>query len=128
MLRSLEHFQANVVLVRVGDGAPAHPRVSAPFGFELAVPGAIRTGAGWIIEAELSDQPRPVSTSSDTAHIDAGTVTDRLLVRNRRPGDRLRPVGLGGSKKLQDVFVDRKVARAERDAVPIITDDAGRIS
>ena len=35
----------------------------------------------------------------------------RLAVRNRRPGDRFRPVGLGGQKKLQDFFVDRKVAR-----------------
>ena len=29
-----------------------------------------------------------------------------LAVRNRRPGDRFQPVGLGGQKKLQDYFVD----------------------
>jgi tRNA(Ile)-lysidine synthase len=50
-----------------------------------------------------------------------------LRVRNRRPGDRLRPVGLGGSKKVQDVLVDRKVSRRDRDAVPIITDADDRI-
>ena len=34
-----------------------------------------------------------------------------LAVRNRRTGDRFRPIGLGGTKKLQDFFVDRKIAR-----------------
>jgi tRNA(Ile)-lysidine synthase len=50
-----------------------------------------------------------------------------LAVRNRRPGDRFRPVGLGGKKKLQDFFVDRKVARRERDAVPLVVDETDRI-
>jgi tRNA(Ile)-lysidine synthase len=39
-----------------------------------------------------------------------------LEVRARRPGDRLA----GRSKKLQDVFVDAKVPRAERDAWPVV--------
>ena len=39
-----------------------------------------------------------------------------LVVRTRRPGDRLA----GRSKKLQDVFVDAKVPRAERDAWPVV--------
>ena len=50
-----------------------------------------------------------------------------LAVRNRRPGDRFRPVGLAGRKKLQDFFVDRKVARHRRDRVPLVVDDADRI-
>ena len=50
-----------------------------------------------------------------------------LVVRNRRPGDRFRPVGVGGRKKLQDFFVDRKIARARRDAVPIVADENDRI-
>lgn len=43
-----------------------------------------------------------------------------LYVRVRRQGDRLRPKGLDGSKSLQDVFVDRKVPRAQRDAYPVV--------
>jgi len=50
-----------------------------------------------------------------------------LAVRNRRPGDRFRPVGLDGQKKLQDFFVDRKIARGTRDAVPLVVDDTDRI-
>ena len=39
-----------------------------------------------------------------------------LEVRTRRPGDRLA----GRAKKLQDVFVDAKVPRAERDDWPVV--------
>jgi tRNA(Ile)-lysidine synthase len=42
-----------------------------------------------------------------------------LEVRTRRPGDRLA----GRSKKLQDVFVDAKVPRAERDSWPVVVRD-----
>jgi tRNA(Ile)-lysidine synthase len=50
-----------------------------------------------------------------------------LSVRNRRPGDRFRPLGLGGRKKLQDFFVDKKVARPLRDLVPLVVDKEDRI-
>jgi tRNA(Ile)-lysidine synthase len=46
------------------------------------------------------------------------------VVRARRPGDRIRPPGMAGSKKLQDYYVDRKVPRRERDGAPVVA--AGR--
>lgn len=42
-----------------------------------------------------------------------------LEVRARRPGDRLK----GRSRKLQDVFVDAKVPRADRDAWPVVVEE-----
>lgn len=44
-----------------------------------------------------------------------------LRVRHRRPGDRV------GSKKLQDLFVDRKVLQEDRDRVPLVCDASGKI-
>lgn len=44
----------------------------------------------------------------------------RLGIRRRRAGDVMRPMGLGGAKKLQDIFVDRKVPRGERAAWPVV--------
>ena len=40
---------------------------------------------------------------------------------------RIQPLGMAGRKKLQDLFIDRKIARRERDYVPIVTDERGRI-
>jgi tRNA(Ile)-lysidine synthase len=59
--------------------------------------------------------------------VDARTLSPGLLVRPRRPGDRLQPLGAPGRKKVQDVFVDRKIPRDDRDREPIVTDEMGRI-
>ena len=49
-------------------------------------------------------------------------------MRSWRFGDRYQPFGLGGrSRKLQDLFVDRKVPRAERARIPLVLDAAGRV-
>lgn len=48
-----------------------------------------------------------------------------LVLRGPRPGDRLRPLGLGGTKKVQDILVDRKVPRRFRWRVPLLVDDVG---
>ena len=46
-----------------------------------------------------------------------------LVVRSRRPGDRLA----GRSRKVQDVLVDAKVPRDERDAWPLIATEDGDV-
>jgi tRNA(Ile)-lysidine synthase len=46
-----------------------------------------------------------------------------LVVRSRRPGDRLA----GRSRKVQDVLVDAKVPRDERDAWPLVTTEEGMV-
>jgi len=50
-----------------------------------------------------------------------------LFVRNRRPGDRFRPLGAPGRRKLQDVLVDRKVPRGDRDRVALVVDADDKI-
>jgi tRNA(Ile)-lysidine synthetase-like protein len=44
----------------------------------------------------------------------------RVILRSWRHGDRIKPMGMAGSKKLQDVFVDEKVPRDLRCHVPVI--------
>jgi tRNA(Ile)-lysidine synthase len=50
-----------------------------------------------------------------------------LAVRSRRPGDKFRPLGAPGRRKLQDFLVDRKVRREDRDTVPLVVDGRDRI-
>jgi tRNA(Ile)-lysidine synthase len=85
--------------------------------------------AGWALEAS---GPIPLAEYQQARHTDevaveAAQLGSGLVVRSRHDGDRLRPLGLGGTKKVQDLFVDRKVRRDQRDRVPIVTDDRGRI-
>lgn len=48
-----------------------------------------------------------------------------ITVRARRPGDRLVPFGMRGRKKLSDLFIDRKVPRSRRAAIPVFEDARG---
>jgi tRNA(Ile)-lysidine synthase len=89
----------------------------------LRVPGLTVFGP-WEVEVleQGGDQTQPTDGRS-CVHI---AVTDGgLKVRNRRKGDRFHPVGMSGSKRLQDFFVDAKVPRWERDAVPLVVASQG---
>ena len=112
------------VVLTTKEAGPAYEALPVE-GVELAVPGDTGVG-GWRIEASVRDGEEPV-TSADRweARMDAGSIRGGLVARRRRPGDRFRPLGAPGEKKLQDVFVDTKVPRRERDSLPVVCDDAG---
>ena len=61
-----------------------------------------------------------IDRADDFAYLDADLLDAPLFVRTRLPGDRISPGGGSGSKKLKDYFIDRKVERSLRDAVPIV--------
>jgi tRNA(Ile)-lysidine synthase len=134
----LERIGHSLVLItRHGGRASAAVPVSNFFRYPLSIPGEVRLPeAGCVVSAEPG-QPRAQSVSGrpgepgrpdrNEAVIRMDRVNGPLAVRNRRPGDRFRPAGLVGRKKLQDYFVDKKVARAERDGVPLVVDEGDRI-
>ena len=52
---------------------------------------------------------------------DADRLSWPLVVRPRRSGDRMRPRGGRGSRKLSDLMIDAKIARGVRGALPVVT-------
>ena len=42
------------------------------------------------------------------------------IIRTRKPGDRIRPFGSTGSRKLQDYLTDRRVPEPFRDRIPLL--------
>ena len=85
----------------------------------MSVPGRARFG-DWELIAELSEavteEPGP-----RLATLDAAALGSRLEGRGWRRGDRIRPLGLDGSKSLQDLFTDHGVPRSERARIPVVT-------
>jgi tRNA(Ile)-lysidine synthase len=77
--------------------------------------------AGLMLKASVSDRPEGSLDGKNRIALDASKVTFPLLVRARKDGDHFYPLGFGKKKKLQDFFVDEKVPRDERLAVPIVT-------
>ncbi len=66
---------------------------------------------GWRFALDME-----IDGAAELAHLDA----DRVIVRGRRPGDRMK--GPRGGK-VQDVFTDAKVPARERDHWPLVTAD-----
>jgi tRNA(Ile)-lysidine synthase len=120
-----------VVLRSEPPGRRALPKgqATSDFWYPLAVPGeAALPEVGAAVSAELLEAgtSAEMSNRGHFAHVRADLVRGGLAVRNRRPGDRLKP-SPAGHRKLQDLLVDRKVPRAERDRIPVVVDLNGRI-
>ncbi len=112
------------------------PAPAADFSYQLEVPGQVMVPeAACAISAATSVVPSGRSAAEvwrlagrrDQAVVEAGRLAGPLSVRNRRPGDSFRPLGLHGRKKLQDLFVDAKIDRFAREITPVIVDSAGQI-
>ena len=123
----VERFSEDAVLLIM---APRAAAATALLSRPLPVPGSVplpELGRGCRLTAE-----GPIKALEEPADLRwclklKTSVPAPFVVRGRAAGDRLRPRGLGGSKKLQDLLVDRKVPRAERDRVPVVVDATGRI-
>ncbi len=123
---------AGIVLVEVD--ADARTLRRAPFEHRLSVPGDVFVPeCGWRIFAQIrTSRDQMVSGGVESREaleiaVPAAQMAAPVTVRNRRPGDRIKPLGAPGRKKLQDLLVDRKVPRHERDRVPVVVDGHGRL-
>jgi tRNA(Ile)-lysidine synthase len=112
------------------------PAPQADFLYQLEVPGevaipeaacAISAASSAVPAGRLVREMWHLAGRSDEAVIEASRLVGPLAVRNRRPGDAFRPLGMSGRKTLQDFFVDAKIQRLERDITPVIVDSAGQI-
>ncbi len=87
----------------------------------LTVPGATRAvGWNWTIQTEYLPRGTTRPANRWSIDLDAERVRLPLTLRPRSTGDRLDLPGLTGSKKLQDMLVDAKMPRRERDRLGII--------
>jgi tRNA(Ile)-lysidine synthase len=107
-------------MVRLGVGSDPAPEM-----VRMAVPGSARFG-DWELRAEIRRGPVDPA-GPELATLDAASIGDEVEIRAWRSGDRIRPLGLGGSKSLQDLFTDRGVPRSVRSRIPVVTAN-GRVA
>ncbi|APG23901.1 MAG: tRNA lysidine(34) synthetase TilS [Syntrophotalea acetylenica] len=92
-------------------------------GFAVAIPGPgvyDFPGGGQLhvtLQADCGGETRWV------AEFDAALVRFPLQVRSFRPGDRFYPSGAPGHRKLKDFFIDAKLPREVRQALPLVVAD-----
>lgn len=63
-------------------------------------------------------------SGNDTCRLLSSEINLPLTVRTRRFGDRMSIKG-NGTKKIKDIFIDKKVSSSERDLWPVVVDSKG---
>jgi tRNA(Ile)-lysidine synthase len=94
---------------------------------ELPAPGTIMLPGGWQLRADVMlltpEGYNDIQNNTDPyqAWLDHTALLDRLLARPRLPGDRFRPLGMGGhSMKLSDFMINAGMPRRARSGWPLV--------
>lgn len=53
-------------------------------------------------------------------YFDYDNIRGDMVIRNRKSGDKIVPLGMNGSKKIKNMFIDEKIPQDRRDFVPIV--------
>jgi len=121
--------QAEVVLPRAWAGRRYEdlwlrrmpPDLPPPVSILVAGPGNYPLPGGGELQVELLAAPK--GEEGGAVEFDSAQVSFPLRVRSPRPGDRFRPEGLGGGKKLKDFLIDAKVPRERRRSLLLVEEE-----
>ena len=95
------------------------PSVAVP----VAVPGVVEVpGSPLRLRFAFVERPDVRFDLPRTVFMDYDRIVPPLALRFPRPGDRIRPLGMEGTKKLKDEFIDRKVPLRIRKRTPLLVD------
>jgi tRNA(Ile)-lysidine synthase len=111
-----------------GGGREAVPMPLAESNAMVAGPGTYRLpGHDDGPALELQEGKHPAEPPAVAAIFDAARIALPLYVRAWRPGDRMRPRGGRGSRKVADLLVDAKIPQDRRRALPLLVAADGAI-
>ncbi len=105
---------------------PEYPQLVSDSPCEMPIPGTIELGSGWVLEAlemPLTHVLRETvlnDRSGRIAAVDAAKIEAALAIRARKPGDRIRPLGMEGTLKVADLFVNHHVPQLARARWPLV--------
>jgi len=121
-----------IMVERARDGLLFVRERSKPFCQAVELPGTlILDRPGWIFRSRLLDKRSgfrlPARKDEHRAFLDWSRLRGPFVLRSRRPGDRFCPLGMRGSCKLSDYFIDRKIPHALRDDIPLLVGRDGII-
>jgi tRNA(Ile)-lysidine synthase len=63
-----------------------------------------------------------LAASKKKAYLDVDRIAFPLVLRSVKPGDRIQPLGMKGTRKLKSVFIDDKIPRKVREDIPVLAD------
>jgi len=106
------------IFIGVPDGISPLPKDEV----SLVIPGrTVHPGLRIEIEASIKKAEGGMPNGKYQANLDSRVLPEGIVIRNRRPGDRICPPGGRGERKLKAYFIDQKIARPQRDYIPLLT-------
>jgi tRNA(Ile)-lysidine synthase len=120
---AVKREHGKIVILRAGaagpEDAPSSPAV------EVALPGETET-RGLVVSTRIVDRrslrDADFGATPSRAYFDLDRLSPPLEIREPRPGDRIQPFGMSGTKKLSDIFIDKKIPASSRPTSLVITD------
>jgi tRNA(Ile)-lysidine synthase len=77
---------------------------------------------GGVIQSSIVDASADFhSNNKFVKYFDYDKIKDNLIVRSKKEGDIIIPLGFKGRKKLKELFIDSKIPRDERCRIPIVS-------
>nr|WP_207714689.1 tRNA lysidine(34) synthetase TilS [Clostridium tetanomorphum] len=80
------------------------------------IEGGIRVN----LELLHKNQLLKIENKNDIKYFDFDKINGNIMLRYRKDGDKITPLGMKGSKKLKDLFMDLKIPKDKRDRIPLI--------
>lgn len=77
------------------------------------------------VKMEILEKEKQIEFSNNALIklFDYDKIEEGIVIRNRKDGDKMKPLGIKGTKKLKDIFINLKVPREERDIIPLVCFD-----
>ncbi|MCA9792972.1 MAG: tRNA lysidine(34) synthetase TilS [Candidatus Eremiobacteraeota bacterium] len=68
----------------------------------------------------MVEEAAPAAPTASTVVLDADRLTGTLMIRSRRPGDKMRLPARPGTQSLKKIFQERTIPQHERDFIPVL--------
>jgi tRNA(Ile)-lysidine synthase len=112
-----------LVVTRRPSGASEAPAPASEAA--IALPGETRTPTH-VVTADILGRMEignaDLRATETEAYFDRDRISPPLTLRTALPGDRMQPFGMAGTKKLSDIFIDRKIPASARTTSLVIVD------
>ncbi len=98
------------------------PPPMLPMERSFQVGTTVQTELGVLVSEVLERANVRFTRNASIEFVDAGKLPETLTLRTWREGDRFRPLGMTGEKKLSDFLIDSKVSLEKKREVMVVAD------
>jgi len=121
---SIVHLPNNVIAVKAYNELSFNFDEQEHEDYEIEINDLVNLPNGKIIQ-KVDDDIN--DNSNNIIRLNSKEITLPLYVRNKKDGDKIEVKGLNGTKKVSDIFIDKKIKPSERQSWPVVLDSSETI-